>query len=331
MNLTSNTGLATSFTGKILLAEPSGDLRAQGFNSVDGLFDRVNKSLIENKYTIWALLDRLDVAFAESHELEANAMRALVRVYSDIRGLDNIKLKIFLREDIWKRITVSGLREASHLIRYQIVEWNEPTLLNLLMRRLLNNPLIVQEYGVDRDKVLSNAAEQEALFNRIFPRQVEQGRSAPTLKWMVTRCADGKDNTAPRELIHLLNAIREQEIGRLERGGAAAPGEQLFDRSVFKAALPAVSSARLLTYLYSEYPSERPYLEKLEGQKTEHSLDSLSEIWGLDRTATLAKVAELVELGFFQKRGTPAEPTYWIPFLYRDALKLVQGKADADA
>ena len=35
------------------------------------------------------------------------------------------------------------------------------------------------------------------------------------------------------------------------------------------------------------------------------------------------------EIGFFDARGTKDEPSYWVPFLYRSALNLVQGKADA--
>lgn len=36
--------------------------------------------------------------------LAAHALRALLRVYGDLRSFENIALKIFLREDIWKRI-----------------------------------------------------------------------------------------------------------------------------------------------------------------------------------------------------------------------------------
>jgi hypothetical protein len=132
-------------------------------------------------------------------------------------------------------------------------------------------------------------------------------------------------------LIHLLNCIRDEEIRRLERGGSAAPGNQLFDRSVFKSALPTVSETRLNTYLYAEYPAERLFLEKLDGQKAEQTPESLMSIWGMDRDAAVKKAQDLVTLGFFEARGTRAEPTFWVPFLYRDALHLVQGKAEADA
>nr|WP_152520545.1 hypothetical protein [Sphingobium sp. HDIP04] len=296
------------------------------------MFEKVNDALARDGFTIWVLLDRLDVAFAESHELEANAIRALVRVYGDFRAFENIGLKIFLREDIWNRVTSDGFREASHIVRYELMRWTTPMLLNLTLRRVLNNDALVTELGIDKDKVLGSAEEQRELFNRIFPKQVEQGpRKAATFDWMVGRCADGTGNTAPRELIHLLNCIRDEEIRRLERGEKAAPEEQLFDRSVFKSALPTVSEARLNTYLYAEYPSERPYIEKLKGEKTEQTPESLSAIWGMSRDAAITKANDLVVLGFFQTRGTRVEPTYWVPFLYRDALNLVQGRAGSSS
>jgi hypothetical protein len=82
--------------------------------------------------------------------------------------------------------------------------------------------------------------------------------------------------------------------------------------------------------LYAEYPAERPYLEKLEGQKAEQTPESLMSIWGMDRETAMSKAQDLATLGFFEARGVRTDPTYWVPFLYRDALKLVQGKAESE-
>ena len=49
-----------------------------------------------------------------------------------------------------------------------------------------------------------------------------------------------------------------------------------------------------------------------------------------DRPAAQAKAEELVEIGFFQRRGSRDAPAFWVPFLYRDALEMVQGRAGAD-
>lgn len=325
------TQMPSGITGKIVLKEPSSDLKKNGVVSVDNLFAILNEALKAHKLKVWVLLDRLDVAFVENHALEANALRALIRAYSDIRSRDEISLKIFLREDIWKRITEQGLREASHLIRYVVLDWTQPALLNLIMRRLLNNAVLVRAFGIDSAAVLQDADMQVKLFYRFFPAQVEQGpQKAPTFKWLVTRCADGTGKTAPREIIHLLNCILEQEIKRLEQGGPAAPGDQLFDRSVFKLALPTVSDARLNQYLYAEYATERGFVSKLDGQKAEQTADSLAALWGVSRDAAISRAKKLVELGFFEEREKPNITTYWVPFLYRDALHLIQGRAGGD-
>ncbi|MCB2101021.1 MAG: hypothetical protein KDE22_09145, partial [Rhodobacterales bacterium] len=96
-------GTPTGIIGRISLSEPSPELRSAGINSIDGMLTKFNNTLRDSGYTIWVLLDRLDVAFADSHDLEANAIRALIRTYSDFQSFDGISLKIFLREDIWKR------------------------------------------------------------------------------------------------------------------------------------------------------------------------------------------------------------------------------------
>jgi hypothetical protein len=68
----------------------------------------------------------------------------------------------------------------------------------------------------------------------------------------------------------------------------------------------------------------------MAGQKTEQTPDSLSDLWRMPRDEAISKAEELSDLGFFERRGTREQPTYWVPFLYRDALGLIQGKAEAE-
>ena len=316
---------------KLSWREPPTDLKSKGYITVDKILELLNEILEDIKISIWVLLDRLDVAFIENHSLEANALRALVRAYADIRSRDQISLKIFLREDIWKRITEAGMREASHLVRFVVLDWTQPALLNLIIRRMLSNRVLIAEFDINKEEILRDAGQQEKLFYRFFPQQVEQGpQKASTFKWLVTRCADGTKKTAPREMIQLLNCILDREIKRLEQGGIVPANDQLFDRSVFKSALPEVSSSRLTQYLYAEYPSEKQFVAKLEGQKSEQTPEALAELWSMSRDEAIEKANMLVELGFFEERGTAGQPTYWVPFLYRDSLKLVQGRAESE-
>lgn len=138
--------------------------------------DLANRALAASDYHVWVLFDRLDVAFIESHDLEKNALRALFRVYRDLGSYDRISLKIFLRSDIWQRIVEGGFREASHITRVAILDWEPPALLNLIIRRLLSNGPLLEGYKIDSAKVLKNFKEQEALFYRFFPQQVERAQ-----------------------------------------------------------------------------------------------------------------------------------------------------------
>lgn len=320
-----NTG-AHTYGGKISLREPSAQQRAMGVQSVDELIEVANNALREANYSLWIVIDRLDVSFADSPELERNALRSLFKVYLDILEFRSISLKIFLRNDIWSRISEGGFREASHITRTTDIEWEPQSLLNLILRRILKNESIVGYYNVSKELVLSDTNSQEGLFYRIFPKEVETGKSK-TLDYIVGRTRDGKGETAPREVIHFLSSLRETQLKKLELGGTEPQGEQLFERAAFKDALPAVSKGRLEQTLYAEFPNLKPYLQQLEGAKTEQTVETLAVLWSvaIDEAASLTN--QLVDIGFFQKKSVRGNTTYWVPFLYRPALRLVQGTA----
>ena len=114
----------------------------------------------------------------------------------------------------------------------------------------------------------------------------------------------------------------------MELGEAEPDGEKLFARASFKDALPEVSKVRLEQTLYAEYPEKKPWIEKLRGEKTLHAPESLAAIWNTSTDQATAQALELATIGFFEVRGSKQEPSFWVPFLYRDALELVQGSAE---
>jgi len=324
-------GSPTGVTGRISLREPSREQSDAGFVSLDQLYDIADRALREAGLTAWIVLDRLDVAFAERRELEENALRALFRVYVDLRGLENIALKIFLRDDIWNRITSgSGFREASHITRTETIMWDDQSLMNLIVRRAVQNRAVSQQYAVDPEGVLASAASQQRLFYRVFPKQVDPGSRQPdTFKWILSRTRDGTGKTTPRELIHLLETSRKEQLRLLEIGEPEPPEDALIGSAALKGALPEVSKGRLELTLYAEYPEHKEPIQKLEGGKTEHSISSLRDVWGVSDEDARREAQALVDLGFFEARGDRNNPSYWVPFLYRDALDLIQGAAES--
>lgn len=328
IHVNEGTGALAGVSGKIVFDEPDTDMRRQGKVSIAELFLTADSALAQSKQKLWLLLDRLDVAFDESEELEKNALRALFRAYRTIRACNRIVMKIFLRTDIWDRISDTGFREATHLSRDLTLVWDTPSLQNLIVRRLLSNSDFVKAYKVSKRSVLADSGAQEALFLRVFPDQVEAGkRQSTTMDWIIKRTSDGSGKSTPRDVVLYLNSLRDVQVRRLERGVASPPDETLFDRASFKEALPAVSEYRTTKVLFAEHPELKRFIEALREKKSEHDINSLQKLWGVTIQEPSKLAEKLVDVGFFERRAGSVV-TYWVPFVYRPYLDLSQGRAE---
>lgn len=301
----------------------------KGYVNVDNLYTQLDEAISELHRKLWLTIDRLDVAFDDTLELERTALRALFRCYLDLKSLRNVRLKIFLRTDIWKRVVEGGFREATHLTRDANLNWTDAGLLNLIARRLLSNEPIRAVYEVNTSEILEDIGLQRELIHRVFPDQVRVGeRQSTTFDWILKRTGDSVSPAAPREIIAFLNALRQVQITRIEQGRASfeEKSEALFERAAFEDALPAVSEYRIERNLYAENPGIKEYVEKLREKRAEQTLETLREIWELDTGKVEDIVGSLVAAGFFQERQSGDGVSYWIPFVFRPYLKLVQGK-----
>lgn len=324
-----HTGVPNGGTGKIVFRDPAIEEQREGIQSVDELLAIASSALDAAAYDVWFMIDRLDVAFNDSSELEKNAIRALFRAYRDMRNHARISLKIFLRTDIWKRVTEEGFSEATHLSRDMHIKWNKQSLQNLIIRRLLSNPDLVALYGINKAEILSSSSKQDELFARLFPEQVERGeKQSTTLDWLLKRTADGTKDSQPRDIILFLNKVCEVQNQKLERGDGEPPGDLLFDRASFKEALPALSEYRISRVLFAEYADLREYIEALREDKTQQNVVSLAKRWGVIETDALKVARKLRDIGFFEERTQDGELTFWVPFVYRPYLAMSQGKVD---
>jgi len=322
-------GVPNGINFKISFREPTFNEQKSGIVSAERLFELLDNALKKANISLWILIDRLDVAFSEDIELETNALRALFKVYNDIKPHTKIILKVFLRNDIWKRITRDGFREASHITKTITIDWNKESILNLIILRILNNEILLEYLDIDRDAVLKDIHAQEEVFYRLFPDQVDQGAKKPkTLDWIISRVKDGQGVTAPREVIHLINEAKTEQIKKLQLGEDDLTDENIIGRSAIKSALESVSKVRLEQTIYAEFPSLTPYIQQLENEKAEQTIETLSNIWQKSEPEAQQIAKELHFIGFFEERGTKQEPRYWIPFMYRSELNITQGAAD---
>lgn len=321
-------GLYAGQKFSLSFGDPSKSDFDKGLIPIEHAYDLLAQSLDENNIKLWIIIDRLDVAFIESEELEANALRALFKVYLDLAQYSQIQIKIFLRDDIWQKITSDGFREASHITKFQSLSWTKETLLNLIIRRILDNEHLITHFNVSKSLVLSDIEKQEELFYKIFPDQIDLGSKKPTtLDWVLSRTRDGNGINTPRELIQLFTHAKSIELKRLETGIDDLQGDQILSRQSMKEAINMVSKQRLEQTIYAEFAELKTYIEILRGDKAEHTLATLSNKWNMteDKASIIAK--ELAKIGFFEQKGTLHNSKYKIPFLYRPYLDIIQGIA----
>ena len=310
-------------TPKVVFREITDSDRKTGTTNLNDLMALAQEALDYAECSVWILLDRLDAAFLESERLERNALRGLFRAYRDMGVMANVALKIFLRTDIWNAVVEGGFREASHIIRTLEVQWNPEDLMQLVIQRLAQSSKLLQHYSVPDDG-LATARGRNRFFYQVFPRQIDPGEKKPdTFDWCLSRTADGRAINAPRELIHLFEEVRAKELKLFELGTANPVGTAIFDSRAFKDALPAVSNSRIYQTLLAENPTITSKVEGLRGGKTRHSIDSLMLAWNVSRSEAATAAEQLVKLGFFE----PRQNDFWIPFLYRPGLALIQGSA----
>ena len=326
VNIDPNTGTPIGFGGRIVFSEPSFSARKVGAKSIKDIMDVLDRAMGSYGYKMWLLLDRLDVAFSQSEELESRALRSLFEAYNDMH-FDNIKLKIFMRTDIWERISKEGFREATHVGNLNgsvFLEWDENILFSLMMRRILNNDHICEYFAVSREEAMSSFDLQKLLFQRMVPNKSISRKHEDSFRWIYSRLSDGKEICAPRELIQLISAARNIQLEKLENGQSGPKDDALFDRTTFLKALEVVSTARMEKTIFAEYPRFRPHLDMLRGKRTTQTSATLANIWNTNETEANRIASELHLIGIFERPGQ-GQTIYRVPFLYRSALQMVQG------
>ena len=142
----------------------------------------LNTCLDDAKISVWVAVDRLDEAFQGFPQVEVPALRALLRTYLDMLDFPRIKLKLFLRRDLFRRIISGGFVNLTHVNarKFEII-WDEEDLLNLLCRRIRENKEFCSALGITE-------VANKAVFDNIFPAQVDVGKRKPqTWTWIMRR------------------------------------------------------------------------------------------------------------------------------------------------
>ena len=278
----------------------------------------LNAVLDEVGYTVWLVLDRLDEAFQGFPNAEVPALRALLRTYLDLQEFKRIRLKLFVRKDLFRRIIAGGFVNLTHVNARKVeIIWDDEDLFDLLCRRLEENPSLLDDIG------MAGRARDE-IFAAVFPPKVDPAERKPTTwNWMLSRVRDGNNIKPPRNLIDLVKKAQEAQARREAREEREYEGQPLIGSDALKRGLDALSNERVEDTLLAEAGEYAPLVERFRGGKAEHNIESLAST--LDRTNDEAKalVQPLKDIGFLE----PVGANFKIPMLYRSGLAITQGAA----
>lgn len=285
----------------------------------------LNEALGEADTAVWVVLDRLDEAFQGFTDIETPALRALLRTYLDMGAYPQVRLKLFVRNDVFRKVTHGGFVNLTHVnARKQEIVWEEEDLMSLLARRVRESPDVMHALA------LAESTDRE-IFERIFPAKVDQGPRKPTTwSWMMSRIRDGNGIMPPRNLIDLATKSRDAQIRSEDRQPRAySQGILLIEPDAIRKAHRALSEQRVQDTLLAEAAELAPTIERFRDGKAEHNEISLATILGVEPSAVRNAIKPLIEMGFLEEVGGGS--SFKVPMLYRDGLAITQGKAFAAA
>jgi len=296
-----------------------GPTREQGDVIYNGDFLGVlDRAIRATDLTVWVLFDRLDEAFSGRQDVEVPALRALLRTYLDLTNLGNLKLKLFLRKDLFRRVTKGGFVNLTHINARKIdIVWDDEDLIDMVVRRILQNG----ELG----KILGDTEDNDRVFSLLLPEQIDVGDRKPTTKtWIMGRIRDGNNNRPPRNMIDLLNKARESQIRREQRAPREIDPDSgpIIEADSMKRAFTQLSEQRVQDTLLAEAADLAEVIQQFRDGKSEHNPDSLRATIGAVQDYAQT-VQSLVDIGFLEEFGQ----NYKVPMLYRDGLRIKQGKA----
>lgn len=282
-------------------------------------FKLLEAVLAERNATVWVVMDRLDESFIGRPDIEIPALRALIRSFMDIIEYPHIRIKLFVRTDLFRKITQGGFVNLTHVnARKTDIIWDDEDLMALLCQRIRNNRELLRTIGLGR-------ANNHQLFEALFPKKMDPNRTQLTWNWMLSQIRDGNDIKAPRNLIDLCILAQEEQIRKERRSSDEYEmGLPFIEADSIKKAAVRLSVLRLEDTLLAEYAQDiKVLINAFQNSKAEHNDQSLANMFNVDVEQARLYARALVDIGFFESVGD----TYKIPFLYRAGLNITQGKA----
>ena len=279
--------------------------------------------------SLWLMVDRLDEIFPRRSDLETRALRGLLRTLRIFESRQ-IRVKVFLRDDILEQITSGGRGFAAltHVTARQAdrLAWSQDGILNLVVRRLFATETMRDVLRVDQERLAASPEYRAECFYRVFPATVySPPNQSPTLRWIYSHTLDGREVVTPRDVIDLLTKAKQRQQDEFQ-DDPDGQTDVIIGSSAIRYGLAEMSKRKRDTVLKAEFEHLWPHIARLVGGRTEYSERALQQLFGRKATGV---IDDLVAIGLFAvNRHRDGSTSYTVPFLYRQGLDLTQGRQD---
>lgn len=276
------------------------------------------------------LFDGLDTAFGHSPESRTRrsaAIAGLLTKQADLASkLTNIRLKIFVRQDIWQGLRFENKSHFYGLSRR--LQWaDREEYFKVVLKRAVRAPAFrsildsVDGGLAESDVAFWSPNQVAAAWGALVGERMRGERTAFTANWVWNRLADGNGDHSPRSLLQLFAAALEWERDEEKRS--------TYDRSVLRPrslalSLETVSDAALSALLDEEFQE----LQQVESALRDYGRTPVSEdvlTAALDDTSEdllgLAQEAGLIAL---MENNDGSARLFRVPDLYRWALDVTR-------
>jgi len=243
----------------------------------------LNEETRNNSQKLWFLYDDLDEDFPEAGEVRKQALTGLFQLVQscDANRLTEIRFKIFLREDIWNRLSFDN---KSHFTgRDILLQWTRIDFLRLALRQAIQSdfkdlvdrisPVAVQSIDLANEDAIDKALE--ILWGS---RRRGGNKTKKVSQWVYERLTDSSGTTFPRSLSILLKEAKEQELTYKGQSSSKFRADRLLQSKSLELGLKKASEKRC-EEIKEEYPHLINFFEALNGKSALLEKEQLQAIW----------------------------------------------------
>ncbi|WP_228014627.1 P-loop ATPase, Sll1717 family [Fortiea sp. LEGE XX443] len=244
----------------------------------------LNEEAKNNSQKLWFLYDDLDEDFPEVGGVRQQALTGLFQLVQscDADRLTAIRFKVFLREDIWNRLSFDN---KSHFTgRDIILQWNRIDFLRLALRQATQSESFknlvdrVAPIPIESIDQASEEAIDKALELLWGSRRRGGNRAKNVSRWVYERLTDSSGTTFPRSLSILLKGAKEQELTYKGKSSTKLRTDRLLQGNSLEFGLKKASEKRCQE-IKEEYPDLVKFFDSLKNVSAFLEKEPLQTIW----------------------------------------------------